>query len=87
MTSKEMLLAQIAACRDTNGWFVSMASALAGLDAAGAARSAGTSSHSVWEILYHVIFWNERWLKRLEGKPLEPGPSNNDESFGPAPAG
>jgi uncharacterized damage-inducible protein DinB len=87
MSQKQILLEQIAACHDTNGWFVAMKGALAGLDAGAAARSTDALSHSVWQILYHVAYWNERSLKRLQGVPLEPGPKDNDESFGPASAG
>lgn len=87
MTQKQIILEQLAACHDRNGWFVAMSGALAGLDAAQAARSAGPSSHSVWQILYHVTYWNERSLKRLRGEDPGPVVSVNEESFGPSAGG
>ncbi len=65
MTQKQILLEQLAACHEKNGWFVSMSSALRGLNAAQAAASPGRDAHSVWQILNHVIFWNERYLMRF----------------------
>ena len=70
MTAKELILDQLAACNDRNGWFVSAASALKGLSAEGAARGGGGSQHSVWQIVNHIIFWNERYLLRFRDRQV-----------------
>ena len=67
MTQKEILLEQMAACRDQKAWFVPLNDALAGLSPQQAAWRDGSENHSVWQIVNHLIFWNERWLMRLKG--------------------
>jgi uncharacterized damage-inducible protein DinB len=88
MTSpRQLLLAQLAACTDTNGWFVSLQSAVAGLGPARAAWRPDASSHSIWQIVTHVTFWNEIYLRRWRGE-TPPSVGNNDTTFEiPAPAG
>ena len=70
MTVKKLLLAQLAACTDKNGWFVAMKSAVAGLTAEQAAWKPDASAHSIWQIVNHLQFWNERYLRRFQGKPV-----------------
>lgn len=70
MTTKQVLLGQLAACNDRSTWFVSMQGALAGLTPAQAAAAPAPGGHSIWQILNHVQFWNERYLNRFRGLPL-----------------
>jgi uncharacterized damage-inducible protein DinB len=86
MTQKEILLAEIGSCHDVNHWFVAMNGALKGLGAAQAAADCGNGAHSIRQILYHVTYWNDRWLQRFIGGKQTPGPKDNDESFGPPEA-
>jgi uncharacterized damage-inducible protein DinB len=80
VTQKEILLEQLSACQEKNGWFVSMSTALRGLTAAQACVSPGGDAHSVWQILNHVIFWNERYLMRFRDEKL-PRAENNELTF------
>ena len=77
-TPRQVLLSQLSACRDTNGWFVSMKSAVAGLPAAQA--SARTDAHSIHQVVFHAAYWSERYLARWRGQALPDVPSN-DASF------
>ena len=87
MTQKEIILEQLAACHDHKGWFVAMTDALAGLDAARAAKGPEASSPSIWQIVYHITYWNERTLRRITGAALDPVVTKNEDSFGPAGSG
>ncbi len=80
MTQKEILLGQLEACHDKNGWFVAMGGALKGITAEQASAGSAKGAHSIWEILYHVVFWNERYLRLFKGNAT-PGPKDNDSTF------
>jgi uncharacterized damage-inducible protein DinB len=83
MTQKDILLEQLEACHEKNGWFVAMSSALKNLTAAQAAAAGPEKgAHSIWEIFYHVVFWNERYLLRYKGQ-VTPEPKDNDSTFMP----
>lgn len=72
MSPKEIILEQLRATHDQQAWFVSFKDAVAGLDAKNAAMKDSSGNHSVWGIVNHLIFWNSRWLIRLNGgKPPE----------------
>jgi len=86
MTQKEILLGQLEACQDKNHWFVAMSGALKGLTAEQAAAASKNGAHSVREILYHVMYWNERYLQRFNGRE-PPEPKNNDATFSAGGAG
>ena len=88
MTPRQVLLGQLSACHDKNTWFVSMHGALAGLDAAGAAWKPGTGGNSIWQILNHVHFWTDRYLRRFREQPLAEVGDNASTFAEPAvPAG
>jgi uncharacterized damage-inducible protein DinB len=70
MKQKEILLEQMAACRNQKAWFVPLSDALNGLSPQQAAWRDGSENHSIRQIVNHLIFWNERWLMRLKG--IEP---------------
>ena len=70
MTARDVILHQLAACRDKSDWFASAGAALKGLDAREAARKDDRDEHSVWEIVNHVIFWNQRFLDRFQGRAV-----------------
>jgi uncharacterized damage-inducible protein DinB len=97
MTARQILLDQFAACHDTNGWFVAMDGALSGLTSRQAAWRGDPSGHSVWQILTHVTFWNDRYLRRFRDLPVEQvgenaatfdaqPPSGNEEAWSAARA-
>ncbi len=86
MTTKQVLLEQLASCHDTNGWFVSMRSALGGLDAARAARRDGPDQHSAWQIVNHLAFWNDRYLRLFRDTPVGPVQGGTAATFDVYPA-
>ena len=67
MTQKEILLEQMFACRNQKNWFAPLSDAIAGLTAEQASWHDESTNHSVWQIVNHLIFWNERWLTRFKG--------------------
>ncbi|MBO7744375.1 DinB family protein [Paenibacillus sp. MWE-103] len=81
MNFKSMLMDQINACYHDKSWFIPLREILIDLNAEQAAREdAGNSS--IWAIVNHLIFWNERWLERFESEQFEPTSSmNNDDTF------
>lgn len=74
MTTKEILLEQFTACYDENGWFVALKNALRNLTAEQAAWKPAGVEHSARETVNHLIYWNERWLKRFRGETVESAP-------------
>ncbi len=81
MTSKEILIEQFAACYDENGWFVALKNAVKNLTAEQAVWKTENLDNSIWEILAHLNFYNERYLKRFRGENLAPSDLENSETF------
>lgn len=81
MTQKEIILEQLAACHNQKNWFMPLSDALAGLTAEQASWNDGNENHSVWQIVNHLIFWNERWLIRFKGGTPEKMNGENSSTF------
>ena len=81
MNLKELLIDQMHSCHDQSGWFVSLNNALAGLTAEQAAWKDGSTNNSVWQLVNHLIFWNENYLNRFRGKPNQEFKGTNDSTF------
>ena len=81
MTTIELLLEQVRATSDQNGWFVTVGNGLRGLTAARAAWRAPGLDHSICETLAHLNYYNERHLKRLRGQPVEAAAAENNDTF------
>lgn len=67
----------MSACFDEESWFVTIEGALKNLDDE-QSRLKDNSNHSIREIVNHLIYWNERYLKRFRG--AEPGKAAEDNS-------
>ena len=67
MTTKETLLEQFTACYDENGWFVALKNAVKNLTAEQAIWKTENLDNSIWEIVHHLNFYNEAYLKRFKG--------------------
>jgi uncharacterized damage-inducible protein DinB len=80
-SGRDILLDQLAACQDDESWYVPLTVALDGLTAPQAASHEPGSTHSIWQIVSHLTFWNEQWLRRFQGDPLPSPPVNNDATF------
>lgn len=71
---KEILIEQFEAGYDDSGWFVCLKNAVANITAEQALWKPAGTEHSVWEAVYHLTFWNERWLKRYRNEEIDKGP-------------
>jgi uncharacterized damage-inducible protein DinB len=81
MQQKNILLEQLSACHNQNGWFVSLKSALNGLTEDYADWKSSEDSNSIRENVNHLLFWNERYLGRFNGIPEVEMVGNNDTTF------
>jgi uncharacterized damage-inducible protein DinB len=65
---------------DQEGWFLPLAEALKGLEAAGASWQPPGGGNTIWQTVNHVNYYNNRMLLLLTGQP--PGPQiENDPTF------
>jgi uncharacterized damage-inducible protein DinB len=78
---KAILLDQLGSCQDDESWFVPLSVALDGLTAEQAVWQDSTSSNSIWRIVKHLTFWNERWLQRFKGTLTVIDVVDNDDTF------
>ena len=81
MTTKETLLKQFTACYDENGWFVALKNAVDNLTAEQAVWKTENLDNSIWEIVHHLNFYNEAYLKRFKGIDYVYPTSDNSETF------
>lgn len=81
MNLKELLVDQMHSCHDQSGWFVSVNNALLGLTAEQAAWKDGSTNNSVWQLVNHLIFWNENYLNRFREIPDSEYKGDNDSTF------
>jgi len=81
MTIKEVLLEQFTVCFDENGWFVALKNALKNLSAQDAGWKPENLDNSIREILAHLNFYNERYLRRFKGENLPASDLENSETF------
>ena len=65
-----------------NDWFASMDQALHGVIAAEAAWTSSGISNSIWQIVNHLIFWNEDVIHRIKGTENPHNAESNEETFG-----
>ncbi|PTX48884.1 DinB family protein [Melghirimyces profundicolus] len=82
-TKKEILLDQMAACHNDLSWFPTFTDAVKGLTPGQAAWRSHPSSHSIWELVQHLIYWNEKWMSYfLDKETFVSIGKNNDKTFG-----
>jgi uncharacterized damage-inducible protein DinB len=81
VTLKSTLLEQLRSTHDKKDWFVDGDTAVAGLTPEQASWRDGKGNHSVGQLLYHLVFWNQRTLARLKGEPPSKFSGNNEETF------
>src|SRR5215472_1918338 len=80
-TLREVLLAELRSTHTEAEWFVPVSTAVKGLTAEQANWADGKGNHSVGQLTYHLLFWNQRNLAVLKGEKLEKFGGNNDETF------
>ncbi|MFE8702943.1 DinB family protein [Cytobacillus sp. FJAT-54145] len=83
MDRKNILLEQLSASHNSNGWFVSFQSAIEGLSPNNANWKECEGTNSILEIVNHLNFWNARYLNRFLGiENKEMTVENRDTFFG-----
>ena len=80
-TLKSILLEQLRTTHNVKDWFVPANIAVAGLTPEQASWKDGSGNHSVGQLAYHLIFWNQRELARFKGEAPAKFSGNNDETF------
>lgn len=80
-TLKSILLEQLKTTHDQKDWFVPLNIALEGLTPDQANWTDGKGNHSVAQLATHLIFWNERSLKRFNNASVPDFTGMNDETF------
>jgi uncharacterized damage-inducible protein DinB len=81
MNTKEIILKQLSACHDQNTWFVSLHRAIDGLTIEQAVWKSNEFTNSVWDIINHLIFYNQRYLNRFEGISNTKDVDSNEFTF------
>jgi hypothetical protein len=80
-TLRSILLEQLHTTHNEKDWFVPIDVAVEGLTADQANWKDGSGNHSVGQMTYHLLFWNERELAKFKGEPGQKFSGNNDETF------
>ncbi len=82
VTKKDVLLDQLAACHNDPSWFPTFLESVKGLTAEQAIWRKDVSSHSIWQLVGHLTYWNEKWLSYFNGKKIFVSiGSNNEDTF------
>lgn len=81
MNRKDALLEQFLCCQKKSHWFVSFDKAVAGLTPQQALWKKSDSENSIWEIISHLVFWNERFLNRFKNVAVPKMDGSNDTTF------
>ncbi len=81
MSAKQFLIDQLKTTYNEKGWLVPFTKSVENLTAAQAAWQDENNSQSVWGIVDHLTFWNERWLIRLKGGKPEKVEQDNSTTF------
>jgi hypothetical protein len=81
VTLRSILLEQLHTTHDQKDWFVPIDVAVDGLTAEQATWKDGSGNHSVGQLTYHLLFWNQREVEKFKGEPEKKFSGNNDETF------
>ncbi|MEH7073292.1 DinB family protein [Neobacillus drentensis] len=81
MSRKEVILEQFLLTHNKNGWFVSFESAVAGVTPEQALWKKSQLENSIWELVNHLVFWNQYCLNLFKGIPNTKLEGGNDTTF------
>jgi uncharacterized damage-inducible protein DinB len=81
VTLKSILLEQLRTTHNQKEWFVPANVAVQGLTAEQANWKDGKGNHSIGQLTYHLVFWNQRELAKFKGEPAAKFSGNNEETF------
>jgi uncharacterized damage-inducible protein DinB len=80
-TLRQVLLEQLKKTHNNKDWFVPANTAVEGLTADQAMWKDKAGNHSVGQLAYHIVFWNERQLVSFKGEKPASFSGNNEETF------
>lgn len=80
-TLRNILLDQLRTTHNQKDWFVDANTAVAGLTAEQANWTDGKGNHSLGQLAYHIIYWNQRSLAKFKGETPTKYGGDNDETF------
>jgi uncharacterized damage-inducible protein DinB len=80
---KEVLSNQLLANANDPSWYLPFSDSVANLSEEEAFWKPNSDSHSIAEIVQHLLYWNETWQTRYKKSHVDAVPSigNNNESF------
>src|SRR5688572_21118696 len=81
MSTKSILLGQLSASFDKDGWFVATKNAIAGVTAEQADWKPEGADNSIREIINHLNYYNNAYLQRFKGIDYEYTLPDNDATF------
>ncbi|WP_186438507.1 DinB family protein [Cohnella terricola] len=67
-SKKDVLLDQLAACHNDLSWFPTFVDSVKDLTAEQAVWRKDETSHSIWQLVSHLTYWNNKWLTYFIGK-------------------
>lgn len=79
-STKAILLDQLKRTHNVKDWFVPVNTAVEGLTGEQATWK-DKGGHSVGQLTYHLLFWNERQLKDFKSEKNAAFSGNNEETF------
>jgi len=68
VTLKTILLEQLRTTHNQKEWFVPANVALQGVSAEQASWRDGKGNHSIGQLAYHLVFWNQQVLAKFKGE-------------------
>jgi uncharacterized damage-inducible protein DinB len=80
-TLKSILLEQLRTTHNQKEWFVPANVALQGVTAEQANWRDGKGNHSIGQLAYHLVFWNQQVLAKFKGETPAKFSGNNEETF------
>ncbi len=79
---KTLLLDQLLANANDRSWYLSFIEAVEGVSETEAFWKPDDSSHSIAQIVQHLIYWNETWQLRYQKSHVNAVPkTDNDDTF------
>ncbi|CAN5638741.1 DinB family protein [soil metagenome] len=78
---KEVIYQQFTAIYNEENWFKPFSEVLKGISDTGFNYKPSPDINSIREIVNHLFFWNERWLKTFRQESLAPFEKSNDDTF------
>ena len=80
-TLKSILLEQLRTTHNQKDWFVPVNVAIEGVTPEQANWTDGKGNHSIGQLTYHLLYWNQRALADFKGEKVPKFNGNNDETF------